>query len=181
MARLSRNSIYDNGRDVRRCFAGGSCDPNLRRGGIVLGTPGPEHASYVGPRGIGVVVKPESLARICPDGAPNCQPLPNGAIAPPIIDRVERRGSEVLVEGHAQGAPNARFTIEVFANRQAGGSEGEIFLADASAASDAGGRAIFSLAISVTLHSAVPHSFTATATSSEGGTSEFSKPAALAE
>jgi hypothetical protein len=33
----------------------------------------------------------------------------------------------------------------------------------------------------VTLHSAAPASFTATVTSSEGGTSEFSKPVALAE
>jgi 3-dehydroshikimate dehydratase len=181
MVRLSRNSIYDNGHDIRRCFAGGSCDPDLRRGGIVLGTPGPEHARYVGPRGIGVVVKPESLARICPDSAPNCQPLPNGGVAPPTIERVQRRGSEVLVQGHVQGAPSSRFTIEVFANRQAGGAEGEIFLADTSLASDAGGRATFSLTIPVTLHSAVPLSFTATVTSSEGGTSEFSKSVALAE
>jgi 3-dehydroshikimate dehydratase len=181
MVWLTRNAIYDNGRDIRRCFAGGSCDPDLRRGGIVLGTPGPEHARYVGPRGIGVVVKPESLARICPDGAPDCQPSPNGGIAPPIIERVQRRGGEVLVEGHVQGAPNARFTVEVFVNRQAGGSEGEIFLADASLASDASGRAPFSLTIPVTLHSAVPSSFTATVTSGEGGTSEFSKPVALAE
>jgi 3-dehydroshikimate dehydratase len=181
MVRLSRNSIYDNGRDVMRCFTGGSCDPDLRRGGIVLGTPGPEHARYVGPRGIGVVVKPESLARICPDGAPDCQPPPNGGIAPPSIERVQRRGSAVVVEGRLEGAPNARVTIEVFANRQAGSSEGEIFLADISVASDASGRAPFSLKIPVTLHSAAPASFTATATSSDGGTSEFSKPVALAE
>jgi len=181
MVRLRRNSVYDNSRDISRCFAGGSCDPDLRRGGIVLGTPGPEHTRYVGPRGIGVVVRPESLARICPDGAPNCQPLPNGGIAPPTIDRVQRRGSEVVVQGHVGGTPSSRFTIEVFANRQAGGAEGEIFLADTSVASDAAGRAAFSVTIPVTLHAAVLPSFTATATSSEGGTSEFSKPVALAE
>ena len=70
---------------------------------------------------------------------------------------------------------------EVFANRQAGGTEGEIFLADTSVVSDEGGAASFSLAIPVTLHSAVPPSFTATVTSSAGATSEFSKPVALAE
>jgi 3-dehydroshikimate dehydratase len=181
MVRLSKNAIYDNGQDIARCFTGGSCDPDLRRGGIVLGTPGPEHARYVGPRGIGVVVKPESLARICPDGAPDCQPAPNGGIAPPIIERVQRRGGTVLVEGHVEGAPNTRYSVEVFANRQAGGSEGEIFLADTSLGSDVTGRAAFSLTIPVTLHSALPHSFTATVTSSEGGTSEFSKPVGLAE
>src|SRR5262249_48436932 len=177
MVRLQRNSVYDNGRDVSRCFAGGSCDPDLRRGGIVLGTPGPEHTRYVGPRGIGVVVNPESLARICPDGAPNCQPLPNGGIAAPTIERVQRRGGDVIVQGHLEGTPSARFMIEVFANRQAGGAEGEVFLANTSVASDTAGRAAFSLTIPMTLRDAA--SFTATATSSEGGTSEFSRPVRL--
>jgi 3-dehydroshikimate dehydratase len=181
MVRLQRNSVYDNGRDISRCFAGGSCDPDLRRGGIVLGTPGPEHARYVGPRGIGVLVTPESLARICPDGGPDCQPPPNGGIAPPTLERVQRHGSEVIVQGHFEGAPNSHFTIEVFANRQAGGAEGELFIADVSVTSDAAGRAAFLLTVPVTLPAALPLSFTATVTSSEGGTSEFSKPVTLAE
>ena len=98
---------------------------------------------------------------------------------PPTIERVQRRGGEVLVQGHLEGTPSARFTIEVFANRQTGGVEGEIFLADASVASDTAGRAVFSLTIPVTLRDV--SSFTATVTSSEGGTSEFSKPVTLAE
>src|SRR5258708_24616253 len=114
---------------------------------------------------MGVVVRAEGVARICPDGAPNCQPLPNGGIAPPTIERVQRRGSEVVVQGHVEGTPSSRFTIEVFANRQAGGAEGEIFLADASVASDAAGRAAFSLTLPVTLHRAVPPSFTPAAPS----------------
>ena len=181
VVRLQRNSVYDNGRDISRCFAGGSCDPDLRRGGIVLGTPGPEHARHVGPRGIGVVVNLESLARICPDGAPNCQPLPNRGIAPPTIERVQRGNSAVMVQGYLEGTPRSRFTIEVFANRQAGGAEGELFLADTSVASDAAGRATFLLIIPATPRDAALTSFTATATSSEGGTSEFSKPVTLAE
>jgi 3-dehydroshikimate dehydratase len=127
------------------------------------------------------VVSPQSLARICPDGAPNCQPLPNRGIAPPTIERVQRRGSEVVVQGRLEGTPSSRFTIEVFANRQAGSAEGEIFLADASVASDTAGRAAFSLIIPLTRGDAALLSFTATATSSEGGTSEFSKPVRLAE
>jgi hypothetical protein len=94
---------------------------------------------------------------------------------------VQRRGSDVVVQGHLEGTPSSRFTIEVFANRQAGGAEGEIFLADASVASDAAGRAAFSLTIPMTLGGVAPPSFTATVTSSEGGTSEFSKPVMLAE
>jgi len=182
MARLQRNSVYDNGRDISRCFAGGSCDPDLRRGGIVLGTPGPEHARYVGPRGIGVVVKPESLARICPDGAPNCQPPPNGGITPPTIERVQRGNGVVMVMGYLDGTPRSRFTVEIFGNREAGGAEGETFLAaDESVATNAAGRASFFMFIPVTPRDAALSSFTATATSGEGGTSEFSKPVTLAE
>src|SRR5262249_61504325 len=131
--------------------------------------------------GMGAGVSPESPARICPDGAPTCQPRQSRGIAPPTIERVQRRGSEIVVQGRLDGAPRSRFTIEVFANRQAGGAEGEIFLADTSVASDAAGRAAFSLTIPVTLHAAVPPSFTATVTSSAGATSEFSKPVTLAE
>jgi 3-dehydroshikimate dehydratase len=42
MARLTRNSIYDNGQAIERCWTGGSCDPTLRKGGIVFAVPGPE-------------------------------------------------------------------------------------------------------------------------------------------
>jgi 3-dehydroshikimate dehydratase len=181
VARISRNAVYDNGRDIARCFVGGSCDPNLRRGGIVLGTPGPGHAAYVGRMGIGVAVEPDKLAAICPAGAPACQAPPNLGIAAPTLDSVRRRGFDIVVQGHFVGAPTSRFTVEVFANRQAGGTEGEIFLADAAVATDAGGRVSFALTIPVTLHSAIPPCFTATMTSSEGATSEFSRPAVLME
>jgi 3-dehydroshikimate dehydratase len=81
VARISRNSIFENGRRIERCASGGSCDPELRRGGIVLGTPGPEHARYVGLRGGGVTVEPDKLAKICADDAPaaDCQAPPNMA------------------------------------------------------------------------------------------------------
>ena len=86
-----------------------------------------------------------------------------------------------MVQGHVETTPNARFTVEIFANRQADGAEGEIFLAEAPVATDAKGFAAFSVMIPVTLHAAIPPSFTATLTSSAGATSEFSKPMALAE
>ena len=57
-------------RIIERCFAGGSCDPNLRKGAIVFGLPGLEHERYIGKRGIGVNPPPASLTKICPDGAP---------------------------------------------------------------------------------------------------------------
>jgi len=37
MAWISRNAIYNNGQKIERCFAGGSCDPDIRKGGIVFG------------------------------------------------------------------------------------------------------------------------------------------------
>ena len=66
VARLSRNLIYGNGRAIERCFAGGSCDPNLRKGAIVFGLPGLEHERYIGKRGIGVNPPPASLDQNLP-------------------------------------------------------------------------------------------------------------------
>ena len=58
---------------VLRCWSGGSCDPKLRRGGIMFGIPAQEHAAYVGERGGGVPVDPAKFTHICPEGAPACQ------------------------------------------------------------------------------------------------------------
>ena len=56
ITRVTRNMIHHNGQDVLRCWSGGSCDPKLRRGGIVFAIPAQEHAAYVGERGGGVAV-----------------------------------------------------------------------------------------------------------------------------
>ena len=82
MAWISRNAIYGNGQKIERCFAGGSCDPDLRKGGIVFGLPSGEHERYVGKRGIGVAPAPGSLAKICPDGAPTSKRR-RMAVSPP--------------------------------------------------------------------------------------------------
>ena len=34
---MQTNVEYYDGSAIERCFAGGSCDPNLRKGGIVFG------------------------------------------------------------------------------------------------------------------------------------------------
>jgi 3-dehydroshikimate dehydratase len=179
VVRITRNSIYGNGQAIERCWSGGSCDPQLRKGGIVFGVPSGEHERYVGKRGGGVTVDPAKLAKICPDGAPNCQGPPNGGIAAPVLERVSKSGTDLIVRGRLQGAASSRFTIEIFGNRQAGGTEGEMFLGEAVAASDANGQASFSLTVDGSGLAAIPASFTATATSSNGATSEFSQPVAL--
>jgi len=180
-ASISHNAIYDNGQKIERCFAGGSCDPNIRKGGIVFGLPSGEHERYVGKRGIGVAPAPGSLAKICPDGAPKCQAPPNGGLAAPTLERVRKHAGELIVQGELRGKPRARFTVEVFGNRAAGSGEGEMFLGDVAATSDAEGRGKFSLTVDAAKLAAMPASFTATLTSADGATSEFSQPVALAD
>jgi len=181
MAWISRNAIYGNGQKIERCFAGGSCDPDIRKGGIVFGLPSGEHERYVGKRGIGVAPAPGSLGKICPDGAPNCQAPPNGGLAAPTLERVRKRAGELIVQGELRGKPRSRFTVEVFGNRAAGSGEGEMFLGEVATTSDAEGLGKFSLTVDAAKLAAMPASFTATLTSADGATSEFSQPVALSE
>jgi 3-dehydroshikimate dehydratase len=182
VARISRNAISGNGQAIERCFAGGSCDPNLPKGGIVFGLPSGEHASYVGKRGIGVNPLPVSLAKICPDGAPNCQGPPNGSVAAPVIESVRRNGTRLTVQGRVTGEARARFTVEIFANRLPGSGEGELYLGDVVTMSDAAGNGVFSFVVDAARVGAMPATFTATLTSSrDGATSEFSKPVGVSE
>ena len=181
MAWISRNAIYGNGQKIERCFAGGSCDPDIRKGGIVFGLPSGEHERYVGKRGIGVAPPPGSFAMICPDGAPHRQAPPNGGLAAPTLERARKSANELSVQGALQGKPLSCFTVEVFGNRAPGSSEGEIFLGDVVTTSDAEGNGKFWLAIDASKFAALPVSFTATLTSADGATSEFSKPITLSE
>jgi len=181
MAWISRNAIYGNGQKIERCFAGGSCDPDIRKGGIVFGLPSGEHERYVGKRGIGVAPAPGSLAKICPDGASNCQAPPNGGLAAPTVERALKGANGLTVQGALRGKPLSRFTVEVFGNRASGSSEGEIFLGDVVTTSDAEGNGKFSLAVDASKLAALPVSFTATLTSADGATSEFSKSITLSE
>jgi 3-dehydroshikimate dehydratase len=178
IARITRNAIYGNGQAVERCWTGGSCDPHLRKGGIVLGVPAPEHERYVGKRGGGVIVDQAKLAKICPDGAPDCQGPPNGGIAAPVLDGVRKNGVQLVIQGHLQAKPLARYTVELYANQRPGRAEGETFLADLATATDSAGLARFSAVVDDPAPTGTPSTFTATSTSSDGATSEFSEPVA---
>jgi 3-dehydroshikimate dehydratase len=180
ITRITRNLISNNGQAISRCWSGGSCDPTLRKGGIVFGTPAQEHATYVGERGGGVTVDPAKLTRICPDEAPDCQEPPNGGIAAPVLDKVTRSGTTLTMTGQARINPRSGAIIELFANRNAGDAEGEIFLGEVRVSSDANGRAAFSAVVDAPLGS-VPTGFTATVTSSDGATSEFSWAVGLSD
>jgi 3-dehydroshikimate dehydratase len=178
ITRVTRNVIYGNGKDVLRCWTGGSCDKNLLRGGIVFGVPAPEHAAYVGERGGGVVVDPAKLTKICPDGAPECQGPPNHGIAPPVIDKVVRNGTTLTATGRVQVSVPLGTTIELFGNRNTGDTEGEMFLGETKIA--AHGQTTFTITATAPTGS-VPTGFTATVTTTDGATSEFSRPVGLSD
>src|SRR4029077_16375085 len=87
----------------------------------------------------------------------------------------------LTVQGALRGKPLSRFTVEVFGNRAAGSGEGEIFLGDVVTTSDAEGNGKFSLTVDASKLAAMPASFTATVTSPDGATSEFSQSITLSE
>lgn len=176
IVRITRNAIFDNGKPIARCEAGGSCDPQIVKGGIVFGLPGGEHAEYVGSRGGGVTPNPATLQHICPHEAPGCQAMPNGGLAAPALTAVRWSGARLVVEGRVTGAPTSRYLIEIFGNARTGATEGERFLGDGDVHTDAAGTGVFTLTIDVSGVSR-PASITATATSPDGATSPFSRAA----
>jgi 3-dehydroshikimate dehydratase len=105
--------------------------------------------------------------------------MPNGGIQAPRLTGVHQTAQGLTIAGVVRGTPRRLYRIEVFGNRQRGGAEGEIFLASAPAATGADGSAEFSVTIDRAPRTNGLATFTATATSAEGATSEFSQPLAL--
>lgn len=177
-SRISRNRMSGNGVKIERCRAGGSCDPNLRRGAIVFGLPGLEHAAYIGRRGIGLSPDPATLFRICPDGAPTCQQAPNSGLVAPVLERVAAHAKGgLLVRGRVQSVPNMLYTIEVFGNASPASTEAEFYLGDTTVVTDSDGKARFSVVIDAKSgNGKILRSFTSTATSAGGATSPIGSP-----
>jgi 3-dehydroshikimate dehydratase len=175
--RISRNTIAGNGRPIMRCSAGGSCDPKMVRGGIVIGPPGLEHASFVGSRGMGVVFDKAGAAVICAgkDDPANCHATPQFGLQPPSLSAARLVGGKVSVKGVLQGPPKSLVTVELFAGK-AGTAEGERYLGSIQAVTDAKGEAAFDGAVE---GAAAGSAITATSTTAAGASSAFSKPAAL--
>ncbi len=175
--RISQNSITGNGLPIMRCSAGGSCDPKMARGGIIIGPPGLEHGSFVGSRGMGVVFDKAGAAVIClnQDDPANCHPQPQFALAPPSLSAVRLAAGKLSVTGALQGPPASLVTVEVFAGK-AGTAEGERYLGAIQAVTDGVGNATFAGEVE---GAAVGAAITATTTTAAGASSAFSKPAAL--
>ncbi|CAN5454316.1 right-handed parallel beta-helix repeat-containing protein [soil metagenome] len=175
--RISQNIITGNGQPIQRCSAGGSCDPRLVRGGIVMGVPGLEHVSYVGSRGMGVVFDKAGAAQICQTpGAPaGCHQAPEFGLAPPRLTSAQTSNGVVSIQGSAEGPPTTALVVEIFANPP-GAAEGERYLGAIHAATDAQGQATFAGEVAAAKSG---QAITATVTTSAGATSAFSGPISL--
>jgi 3-dehydroshikimate dehydratase len=171
IVRLTRNRISDNGKDIHRCEAGGSCDPASPKGAIVMGLPGLEHENFVGSRGRGVVPNPATMQHICPEQAPQCQPAPNRALSAPTLMSANV-AKELTINGKLAGTPSSRYLVELFGNA-GDGHEAEMFLGDSAVYTDATGAATFTVKINRARAGRV-QSVTATITSAEGATSSLS-------
>lgn len=175
--RISQNSISGNGLPIMRCSAGGSCDPKMARGGIVIGPPGLEHGSFVGSRGMGVVFDKAGAAVIClnQDDPARCHPQPQFGLAPPKLSAVSRVADKLSVKGALQGPPASLVNVEVFAGK-AWTAEGERYLGSIQAVTDGVGNATFAGEVE---GAPVGSAITVTTTTAAGASSAFSKPAAL--
>lgn len=173
--RITGNSMWNNGKDIKRCFAGGACLPQ-HKGAIVFGVPGLEHAVFSGNRGGGVESDPAKLEKICADGVTgNCEPMPNHNQPAPQLLSARRAGDEVRVSGRFTGQANTLSRIELFANSDRRSDEAEQYLGFVSAPVDGNGNGNFSFVVDGR-HVA---NFTATVTTVDGATSMLSKPLAL--
>ncbi|WP_368575599.1 NosD domain-containing protein [Acinetobacter baumannii] len=134
---LTKNLIWDNGKDIKRCEAGGSCVPDQRLGAIVFGVPALEHEGFVGSRGGGVVIEPSKLQKTCTQpNQQDCNAQPNQGIKAPKL--TANKGS-VTVE--VNGLPNQRYQVEFFGNQNAASKEAEQYLGTITVATDAEGKA----------------------------------------
>jgi 3-dehydroshikimate dehydratase len=174
IVRLTRNRISTNGADIRRCEAGGSCDPMAPKGPMAFGVPGLEHARFVGSRGKGVNSDSATLLHICPDNAPRCQPSPNGGLRSPTLAAAREKGDVISVSGTIAAAPTSRYVVELFGNADPSRGEAEVFLSDIAVRTDSRGNAAFTIDLEYRRAGEGIGSLTATVTSNEGATSPLS-------
>ncbi len=174
--RISENIMIDNGKDIKRCFAGGSCLPDYA-GAIVFNVPGLEHADFPGSRGGGISNNASTLERICAlDGnSAGCEKTPNENQLPPVISQAAHQGNDLIVSGSVKGEANTLYRIEFFANSKANRDEAENFLGYDMVPVHADGQGTFKYMLPLT-DDIVVANVTSTATTEDGATSPLSKP-----
>jgi 3-dehydroshikimate dehydratase len=173
VVRLTRNRLSDNGQEILRCEAGGSCDPKTPKGSIAFGVPGLEHASFVGSRGRGVLPA-AALLHICPQNGSTCQPAPNAGLRPPTLTGARLEGNTLHITGAVVARPASRYVVELFGNIGPESSEAEVFLLERAVSTDQEGKATFALEIERLVGDRRLSSVTATLTSTDGATSPLS-------
>lgn len=167
---LTKNQIWNNGKDIKRCEAGGSCVPKQRLGAIVFGVPALEHADFVGSRGGGVVIEPAKLQKTCTQ--PNeqgCNAIPNQAIQAPKLSLTKGQ-----IVATVNGQPNQRYQVEFFGNRDVKSQEAEFYLGSVNVVTNAQGVAQTNWKPQVKVGS-----LTANITDHNGATSELSSAVAI--
>ncbi|MGD2175184.1 MAG: right-handed parallel beta-helix repeat-containing protein, partial [Candidatus Brocadiaceae bacterium] len=95
----------------------------------------------------------------------------------PVLSAASSDGASTKIAGTLNSTPNAGFTIEFFANEEvdpSGYGEGQRYVGSTTVTTDADGEAAFEVILPVAVEE--PDLITATATSAEGHTSEFSRP-----
>jgi 3-dehydroshikimate dehydratase len=177
VVRLTRNRLSDNGREILRCEAGGSCDPKAPRGPIAFSVPGLEHASFVGSLGRGVTPA-ATLVNICPQNGTNCQPAPNAGLRAPTLTGARLEGNTLHVTGTLVAPPARRYVMELFGNIDPESSEAEVFLVERAVSTDHEGKGAFALEVERLVGERLS-SVTATLTSSDGATSPLSSARAI--
>ena len=115
----------------------------------------------------------QSSRRSVPRASPRARARRTTASQPPVIEKVMRDGTKLTATGRVQMSVPLGTTIELFGNRNTGDTEGEIFLGETRIA--ARGQSAFSITVEAPTGS-VPTGFTATVTTTDGATSEFSRP-----
>ncbi|WP_017800404.1 NosD domain-containing protein [Winslowiella toletana] len=174
--RISENIMVDNGKDIKRCFAGGSCVEG-EAGAIVFNVPGLEHAAFIGNRGGGISNDTSKLEKICAiDGqSAGCESVPNEGQTAPRLSQVRLHNSELSVDGQVNGVANTLYRIEFFSNRRASEDEAEDFLGYQMVPINANGKASFHYLRALPAGLQVAN-ITATATNNDGATSPLSHP-----
>lgn len=167
---LTKNLIWDNGQNIQRCEAGGSCVPDQRLGAIVFAVPALEHADFVGSRGGGVIIEPSKLQHSCtqPDQQ-GCNAIPNQNIQAP---RLSYHQGQVTATIQAQ--PNQRYQIEFFANDQIQAQEAQHYLGMKIVTTNANGQATATWKVTHSIGNV-----TANVTNHLGATSELSSAVRL--
>lgn len=162
---FTKNQIWNNSQDIKRCEAGGSCVVGQRLGAIVFGIPGLEHADFVGSRGGGVVIEAEKLQKTCTQAnEQGCNAIPNQGIQAPTLSLSK---GQVVAEIKAQH--NQRYQVEFFANSQSSSEEAEHYLGTQMITTNVEGRAQTSWKPMANMATV-----TATVTNHLGATSELS-------